>query len=388
MVTENGSPVEETGKPGTGSEKPGDEHSAIPEGVRQLRRHALAFGFAFVALSILMLLVSIYWQLGQEILWASALAILFYPLHQRILQLVGSRSGLAATISTTLAVLILFVPAFLIVFNMASEVRILWPSLRDALGPDAYQQISEWLDSSPLRSISRFALGVDANTGPAEIEARLQEAAMALQGFLLARLQEVTRSLPKALISVGVTLVTFFFFLKYGYGWIEQLGDVLPIETEHSRDLIRIAGQTVNAVFRGVILTAVTQAVLAGLGYWVAGATVPILLGIATFLGALIPFIGAASIWVPTCIVLFLSGHTLAAIGLAVWGTLVVSLVDNFMKPILIGREMKLPVLWLFLAIIGGLKLFGFLGVIVGPAVLAMAFACYRIYTEGRRASA
>ena len=130
---------------------------------------------------------------------------------------------------------------------------------------------------------------------------------------------------------------------------------------------------------------AAPQGLLAGLGYWVAGAQVPILLAIATFVGSLIPFIGAAAVWIPTCVVIYLSGHPWAALGLALWGALVVSLVDNFMKPILIGREMKLPVLWLFLAIIGGLKLFGFLGVIVGPAALALAFACYRIYTEGRR---
>jgi predicted PurR-regulated permease PerM len=101
-----------------------------------------------------------------------------------------------------------------------------------------------------------------------------------------------------------------------------------------------------------------------------------------------VPFVGAAVVWLPVSIVLFATGREAAGIGLALWGALVISLVDNFMKPYLIGREMKLPVLWLFLAIVGGLKLFGFLGVIVGPAVLALAFACYRIYTEGRRTPA
>jgi predicted PurR-regulated permease PerM len=256
------------------------------------------------------------------------------------------------------------------------------------MGPDAYQTISGWLDSSPFRSVTRFLLGVEPDTGPAVIEAKLAEAAIGVQAFLLERLQAITRSVPAALIRLGITLVTFFFFLRHGAGWIQKLQGGLPIETEHSRGLIEIAGQTINAVFRGVLLTAAAQGCLAGLGYWVAGAQTPILLGIATFVASMIPFFGAAGIWVPTCIVIYLSGHTWAAIGLAVWGTLVVSLVDNFLKPYLIGREMKLPVLWLFLAIIGGLKLFGFLGVIVGPAALALAFACYRIYTEGRKAPA
>lgn len=357
-------------------------------GVDVLRRHALAFGFAFVALTILILLVTIYWQLGREILWASALAVLFYPLHRRIVLLVGNRVTIASTISSVLAIAILVIPAILIVFNLIGEVRNLWPSLRDALGPDAYQTMSGWLDRSPFRSLTRLVLGVEPDTGPAIIEARLAEAAMSLQGFLLDRLQAITKSVPAALIRLGITLVTFFFFLRHGAGWLKNLQDALPIETEHSRGLIQIAGQTVNAVFRGVILTAAAQGILAGLGYWAAGAQTPILLGIATFVASMIPFVGAAGIWVPTCVVIWLSGAQWHALGLALWGTLVVSLVDNLLKPYLIGREMKLPVLWLFLAIIGGLKLFGFLGVIVGPAALALAFACFRIYTEGRRTSA
>jgi predicted PurR-regulated permease PerM len=371
----------------SGKHNPTDE-PAITRGVDVLRRHALAFGFAFVALTILILLITIYWQLGREILWASALAVLFYPLHRRISQLVGHRATLASTISSILAIAILVIPAILIVFNLIAEVRNLWPSLRDALGPDAYQTISRWLETSPLRSIARLVLGIEPDTGPAIIEAKLAEAAISLQGFLLERLQAITKSVPAALIRLGITLVTFFFFLRHGAGWIRNLQDALPIETEHSRGLIEIAGQTVNAVFRGVILTAAAQGFLAGIGYWVAGAQTPILLGIATFVASMIPFVGAAGIWVPTCIILWISGSHWAAVGLAIWGTLVVSLVDNFLKPYLIGREMKLPVLWLFLAIIGGLKLFGFLGVIVGPAALALAFACYRIYTEGRKAPA
>ncbi len=143
-----------------------------------------------------------------------------------------------------------------------------------------------------------------------------------------------------------------------------------------------------NAVFRGFLLTAAIQAILAGLGFWVVGAKVPFLLAFVTFIAALIPFVGPVAVWLPTAIFLFVSGHRGAGIGLAIYGTLVVSLVDNFLRPYFIGREMKLPVLWLFLSILGALKLFGFLGVVVGPAVLSLAFVCYRIYTEGRKAVA
>jgi len=358
------------------------------QGVLELRRRALAFGFGFIALSILALLVAIYLQIVRPILWASTLAVLFYPLHRGILHLARRRAIVAASISTVLSVAILFIPAFLITFNLVSEVRNLWPGIRDSLGPEAYQSISRWLEESPFKGVTHFLVGTRPDTGPMAIEAELEKGVTWMQGFLLDKMRSVTLGVPALLFEAAITLLAFFFFLRHGPGWIEAIQGALPLEPDHSRRLFRIAGQTINAVFRGVILTAATQAVLAGVGFWVPGAKVPILLAFVTFIAALIPFVGPVAVWLPTALALYISGKTGAGIGLAIYGTLVVSLVDNFLRPYLIGREMKLPVLWLFLSILGALRLFGFLGVVVGPAALALAFACYRIYTEGRRSAA
>jgi predicted PurR-regulated permease PerM len=358
------------------------------QGVLELRRRALAFGFGFVTLGIMALLIAIYMQIIRQILWASTLAVLFYPLHRNILQFVRGRANIAVVISTVLSIAILFIPAVLITFNLISEVQNLWPSVQESLGPDAYQSISKWLEESKLRGVTHLLLGAQPDTGPSIVEAELHKGAIWVQEFLLDRLRSVTKNAPAALLHMGITLLAFFFFLRRGPGWIDAIQNALPLEKEHSRRLFHIAGQTVNAVFRGVVLTAAAQALLAGLGFWVAGAKVPILLAFVTFIAALIPFVGPVAVWLPTAIVLFVTGHHGAGIGLAIYGTLVVSLVDNFLRPYLIGREMKLPVLWLFLSILGALKLFGFLGVVVGPAVLSLAFACYRIYTEGRKAPA
>lgn len=367
---------------------PAGEAGAASPGVAVLRRYALAFGFGFIALGILVLLIAIYLQLARPILWAGTLAVLFYPLHRQILHLVRNRMILAATLSTILAILILFLPAVLTVVNLVGEVRNLWPSVQTLLGPDSYQRISTWLEESSLRGIAHFALGIEGDVGPEAVEQAIERGAYDIQTALLDQLRAVTRSVPAAIVQLGITLLAFFFFLRHGPGWSAAIEKALPLEPEHARRLFLITGQTVNAVFRGVILTAAAQGVLAGLGFWVAGAGVPVLLGIATFVGSLVPFVGAVVVWLPVAVILFLTGHQGAAIGLAIWGALVVSLVDNVMKPILIGREMKLPVLWLFLSIVGGLKLFGFLGVVLGPAVLALAFVCFRIYTEGRRSPA
>jgi predicted PurR-regulated permease PerM len=357
----------------------------ISVALAELRRRGLALGFGIVALAVFALLISIYWQLAYPILWAATLAVLVYPFHSRILVLVRGRANLAATISTILSLAVIFIPSIFAVYNLVGEVRNLWPSLRDSLGPEAFERAARWIEESRFRGAVHLFLGSGAGSGAEVLQSRLQEGSVWVQEFLLDRLREVTRSVPAALIQLAVTVFSFYFFLKHGPGWVAQIRGALPLEDSHAQRLFRIVGQTINAVFRGVILTAAVQAILAGLGYWAAGTPTPVLLSVLTFIAAMVPFVGPVSIWLPTSIALFLAGRTGWAIGLALWGTLVVSLVDNFLKPYLIGREMKLPALWLFLSILGALKLFGFLGVVLGPATLALAFACYRIYREGRK---
>ena len=358
------------------------------EGVQEFRRRALALGFGIITLSVLALLVAIYVQLANPILWGLALAVLFYPLHRAILRLVRGRATFAAAISTVLSLAIVFVPSILLLFNLIDEVQNLWPRIQASLGPNTYEVISERIEASPLRGVFHWMLRGDTQVGAADIEAELEKIALSVQEFLVERFRSITRSVPAAAIRIGITVVVFFFFLRHGPGWVRQARGAVPLAPEHAARLFTIAEQTMNAVFRGVMLTAATQAILAGLGYWVAGAPTPLLLASITFITALVPFVGPVAVWLPVVLGLALSGKMAAAIGLAIWGTLVVSLVDNTVRPYLIGKETKLPLLWLFLAILGGLKLFGLLGILVGPITLAVAAACYRIYMEGRRAPA
>jgi len=363
------------------------EQSAGPaegsiDGVIELRRRLLAFGFGLVALSVLALLVAIYAQFLNPLLWAGSLAVLFYPLHRRILRALGGRASSAATISTALAILLVFAPAVILAVQLVGEIRDLWPGLQRAVRPESLARASEWLENSPLRRL--VAVFGGGHVDPAQaVDAQLIQLVEWLQEWLLDRIRIVTQGIPNAIYQGAVTILGFFFFLKHGPGWIEQLEMVLPLQREHTRRLLTIAGETISAVFRGVILTAGTQAALAGMGFAISGAPFPVLLMLITFVAALIPFVGPVAVWLPTSIGLYIDGRVGAGIGLGLWGLLVVSLIDNVLRPYLIGRDMKLPLFWLFLSMLGGLKFLGFLGVIVGPAALALAIACIRIYREG-----
>jgi len=363
---------------------PGGESLGL--GVTTFRRVALALGFGVIAVALFGLLLVIYFPVLRPLLWAAALATLFFPLHRKVYRLVRGRERTAAVISTALTIAIFAVPVTLLVTSFASEARNLWPAIRDHLGSQTFARLAAWLDNSWLRPLVVRVLPETAQPGPAGIEEALSRTVSGLGDFAMSQLQQIGRSAPGNLLGVGVTILIYFFFLRHGPGWIDQLERALPLEREHAAHLLRIAGQTINAVFRGVIITAAFQATLAGVGFAVAGAPVPVMLSALTLIAALIPFVGPVAIWLPVGVGLVVSGRTGAGIGLMLWGMLVVSLVDNFLRPYLIGRETRLPVLWLFLSILGGIKLFGLLGLLLGPAVLSLFLACFRIYTEGRRA--
>lgn len=353
-------------------------------GVTEFQRRALAFGFGVISLALFLLLLVIYAPVARPILWAAALAALFFPVHRRILALVGGRPNIAAVISTLLTLAVFAVPAVFFVTSFLAEAQNLWPAVRGSLGPDTFERLAAWLAASRLRPIALWIFRDESKIGAEAIEAGLRDAVSGFSELAIRQLQEFGRDAPGKALGAAITVLAYYFFLRHGPGWLRQIKVTLPLEPQHADNLVRIAGGTVNAVFRGVIATAAVQAILAGLGFAATGAPAPVVLGSITMVAALIPFVGPVAVWLPVAIGLFVTGRPGAGIALFVWGALVVSLVDNFLRPYLIGRETRLPMLWLFLAILGGLRSFGFLGVLLGPAVLALFLACVRIYTQGR----
>jgi predicted PurR-regulated permease PerM len=140
--------------------------------------------------------------------------------------------------------------------------------------------------------------------------------------------------------------------------------------------------RTVSSVVRAMFITSIAQGILAGLGFMAAGLPLPLLFAVVTAVNSFIPVLGAASVWVPASVWLLTQGHTSAAVGLALWGFFVVSMVDNVIKPMMIGKEFRLPLILVFFTILGGLKLYGFLGVFLGPIILSMGLAFLQIYRE------
>ena len=360
---------------------PGGAHGPGPRGIRR----PLALGFLAILLLVVGLMVFIYRPLVRPLLWAAALATLVYPAHARCLRLVRGRATLAAALTTLGSLAVLVLPSVFAVAQLVNESRDLWPILQAKLGSQSFELLAQRIETSPFRRLAHLGLEVPEGGGVLALEERMRGSVNALSLFVQHSVRDMTFGAPGTFLHICITVVTFFFFLRHGPAWAQRLREGLPIEATQAEELLSTVARTINAVFRGVLLTAASQSLLAMLGFIVVGAPVPVLLGFLTLVAALLPFVGAVVVWLPTAAGLFLSGRVTAAIVLAAWGMLVVSLVDNFMRPYFIGRGIRLPLLWLFLAIIGGLQSFGFLGLVLGPASLALFLACYRIYVQQRR---
>jgi predicted PurR-regulated permease PerM len=306
--------------------------------------------------------------------------MVFHPLYAWLLSATGKRDWLAALIATLVVLALSALPGFFIVINLGGEL----PKAIDFLSTAQWDEKSQWI----LDKLKSFKVeswlqtwGIDSS----QYEAAFQkQVSSALENFSQMALQTITvafHNLALFALQVFFVSVALFFFFRDGSRLALRATELLPLEKKHQEKVVHTFSVTVTAVVRAIFLTALAQGFMAGLGFLVAGVPVPILLGLAAFILSFIPFLGAASVWVPVSIWLFSQDHFGAGVGLVLWG-LVITAMDYIIKPWVIGNEAKLPLFWLFFTTIGGLKVYGILGVFLGPIILSLGMAFLAIYRE------
>jgi predicted PurR-regulated permease PerM len=306
------------------------------------------------------------------IAWAGVLCVMTWPLHRRIGGRLGQRNALAAFVMTLLLLVAVVLPVVFASWLLAEEL-VVTVKKADALiaaPPDP----PEWVRGLPF-------------VGPRIEESMLrwQQDPKAFQRLLLeygSSLREVLLStagrLGRNLVKIVLTLLTAYFFFRYGEELLAQTRTVTHRFTgERAQPWLQIVGGTIRAVVYGLLMTAVAQGSLAGLGYWACGVPAPVLLGAATCFLALIPF-GAPLIWAPAGLWLLAQGRLLPGLGLLIWGAAVVSTIDNVLRPYFISGATRIPYLLVFFGVLGGIGAFGLVGVFIGPTILAVLLALWR----------
>jgi predicted PurR-regulated permease PerM len=351
------------------------------EGMMQNQQRLFMIGFFAALLFLLYQIALVFKPFVLPVLWAVILAHLTFPLHHRLTRWVHGRETVSAGLLTAAIMALGVVPVGLVSAMLVREAGAAYASVEAWIHSDGIKQLPEELAKLPLGGLMHEAIGwVIVNQD--EVERFLLESAKALQGFAVKEIATLATNAFRLILNFLVMLFALFFFFKDGASLMDGLYRVVPMEEDHKRQIFLRLDQTIRAVVKGVLVTAVVQGVLAGLAYWLLKAPFPVALMALTTVLAPLPFGGTALIWAPVALYLYWVGPVWKAVAMLVWGVAVVSMVDSVLKPLLIGKGAALPVLFLFFSILGGLAAYGMIGLFLGPILLSLVMAAIQIYRE------
>lgn len=340
--------------------------------------------FAAFFFALLLFLFYQFYQMFRVFLvpltWAGLLALMFYPLHIRLTRLLRGRNSLAAFLFTTTVIAVVIVPTVLLTILLANESAGFYERCAELLRSGQLEQFIERLKAStPARGWSLISPLLD--TWKVDVAGIAVTGANVLSSFLVSQAADIAKNVASFVVNFFLTTFALFFFFRDGSRMLRAIRDILPMEPEHKDMLLTRLYDTLSAVIHGTLATAAAQGCLAGVGFWFAGVPFAVFLGCASAFFSLLP-LGAALVWGSVAIYLAVVGTLGRAILLVIWGTLVVGTVDNVIRPLIIGGRTEIPTILLFFGILGGLQAYGFLGVFLAPAVLAILVAFVRIYAE------
>jgi len=337
-----------------------------PDGAKRIQRTltwviflACAGGIAYVCLSMLRPFAGV-------IAWSTVLAIMCYPVHQRLVRSTR-RPALSAFITSLLTVLAGVIPLLLLGSIAVNELLALGNSLRGGL-PAQLEPLGHAPDPTTWLSTH---LGLKDTTVAAWIQQRASELAQTSGRYLVS----IATGALDAVVSSLLVVFALFLLLRDGDRIVGSIPALLPLERRRSEALLTRIKDVVQASVYGIVVIAVLQGVLCGAMLWLLNVPGAALWGIVTMFASLLPVVGAFAIWGPFTAYLALSGEWPHAVVLAIWGTFVVSGVDNILRPRLVAGRVGLSELAMFFAMLGGLTVFGALGIVLGPVAFATAAA-------------
>jgi predicted PurR-regulated permease PerM len=315
-----------------------------------------------------------------SILWALIIAIPFHPVHERLHRVIRNRSA-AALVSIVIVILIVIVPAFLLGMATVNELKSAVQSVNERSAAEGgltqyltriSDTASHWIGDrvgAPDFDIKREAIG------------RLGQVSSVAGSIATSIVGNVTSVLVQGILALFI----LFFMLRDGHTARRLLTAVIPLSHDHVERLFNSVTDTIVADMYGVIAIAIAQGLLMALAFWVLGLPSPFLWGAVSAVVSLLPVGGTALVWLPGSIILIASGHWVKGTVLFAWGAGVVGMLATVVQPIVLGRRAKLHTLQIFLGLLGGIQAFGLLGLFLGPTIISVTHALFRIIREENR---
>ncbi len=309
--------------------------------------------------------------------WAAVLVVVFYPVHRRLVARTN-RPATSAMISCLLVIFIILIPLSLVTLALVREFSGAAQGLQN--------QLSAYLD--PNSAVAGRILGwlgnyidIEQLRNPQSIQEHLQQ----VLGSIAQRTLGLVGGALGVVVQIFFIIFTMYYLFRDGAKIVSALPDVLPLERAQSEEILTRTRDVISASVNGVLVIAAIQGALGAMAFFALGVPSALVWGVVMTFLSLIPMAGAFIVWVPAAIFLAVTGHWLKAVLLVAWGALVIGTADNFLRPKLVGERTKLHELFIFFSVLGGLNVFGVLGLVLGPVVLAITLALLEVMRHADR---
>jgi len=319
------------------------------------------------------------------IVWAMLLSIVFHPLFEKLRHLLKKREVLSAMIMTLLVVFVIVLPAALLTISLANEVVDAYHALEEMIKTGRLQAyLEQILQVAPFQWIWT-KLDQYLNLSQADPFKFLLQNVRQIGTFLFNQTSLIFKGLSTFVIGFFFALLSLYYLFKDGHRLLERLKAIAPIPSKERELILLRFKDMVYATLFGGIVVAIAQGLLGGLIFWILGISSPVLWGTAMALLSFIPIGGTALVWAPASLLFMIQGHFLRGIVLLLFGALVISMVDNLLRPKLISSKTKIHPLLLFFSVLGGIQAFGMIGLMAGPLITTLCLTLIEIYAEGIR---
>lgn len=335
------------------------------------------FFFIFV-MTVIYLTYSIFRPFITPIFMAAMLAILFYPLHTRIKNLTRRGDNLCALITTVLIALIIIIPLIYFLFVLSNELAAAYDALGKALQHGDFLTL-ENLKKHPLLKSLIDLINQYADLSKIDLESVALDLTKKVSTFAATQTKKFFAGFALFVFNLFATLLTLFFFFRDGSKFVEWIRNLLPLTEEQKAFILDRLKELINASIRAGLVLSLLQGALGGLIFWILGVGQPLLWCALMAVLSWLPVVGAWLVWGPVAVYFLLTGSLGKGIILILWGSMVIGLVDNFLRPFLISGRTSLNTILIFFSALGGIKVFGVVGLVLGPMVVVLFLALVEI---------
>ena len=341
--------------------------------------------FLFLLAVVSLAFVWVLWPFYGAVFWGAIFALMFTPLFMRLLKALKGKRTSAALATVAIILLLVILPLGLIVASLVQEAAIVYQRMQSGqFGFGSYfQQVYGTLPAWAIGLLDRFGL---STTGL--ILERVSSSLSKGSQFLATQALSMGQNAFDFIVSFFIMLYLLFFLLRDGGALARRIAHAVPLEAGIKRDLAGKFVTVIRATVKGNVLVAALQGALGGLIFWLLGIHAPVLWGTLMAFLSLLPAVGATLVWGPVAIYFLVTGALWKGLVLTAFGVLVIGLVDNILRPVLVGKDTKMPDYVVLVSTLGGMAIFGLNGFVIGPVIAAMFMAAWDLFAKAREEAA